>query len=214
MDVLRRTSSLLVVAACVVSSLASCAGSQDASSSLGTAPSATPGAVSSSDPSLVAAVDAVVGLVVDRLETAPDVAAAKYLSGQPIGDPVREGVVLDTVTAEAEEAGADSSWVRSVFEDQVEANKQVQEALHAGWGADAAQAPASAPDLATGVRPTLDAITPELVEALTELGRHRSASASASASACRTVLAERTAAVVSTPEVVAALPTASADLCR
>ncbi|MFK0294724.1 chorismate mutase [Streptomyces sp. NPDC090442] len=82
-----------------------------------------------------------------RLLTADQVAASKWLSGAPIEDPDRERQVLEAMDAEAVRLGIDRATVQRVFRDQIEANKYVQHALHDRWSAHPAEAPSTAPDL-------------------------------------------------------------------
>jgi chorismate mutase len=154
------------------------------------------------------AFDTVLTLVLERLDTAPRVAASKYFSGQPVTDAAREKVVLDTAAAAAGEAGADVDQVTAVFADQIAASKEVQVSLLDGWRADPSTAPASAPDLATEVRPVLDRITTELVPALAEVQRYRD-----DPQCARVLGAAAAASAPSTAQVAAALPTALAHVC-
>ncbi|MFC4946095.1 chorismate mutase [Pseudonocardia sp. GCM10023141] len=109
------------------------------------------------------------GAVVDtaqrRLATADTVAAAKWGTRGAIEDPAREKTVLDAAAAGSAPRGLDPAVAASVFRDQIEANKVVQYGLFESWTAQPQQAPATAPDLAT-VRPVLDAVTGQLLDAL------------------------------------------------
>lgn len=150
----------------------------------------------------------VVALVVERLETAPRVAAAKYRSGQPVEVSTRERAVLDTARRIAERSGVDPDWVETVFEDQIDANKQAQTTLLAGWEHEPDSAPRTAPDLATEVRPTLDRITGQLVPSLGGLQRLRDDPA------CADAVQDAVTAARPTPTAVRdALPTAVEHLC-
>jgi chorismate mutase len=109
-----------------------------------------------------------VDLAAQRLTTADTVAAAKWASGGSISDPAREKVVLDAASAGSAQRGLDvhdSAEVAQVFRDQIEANKAVQYGLFSDWSADPVHVPAEAPDLAQ-VRPVLDGITGQLLDAL------------------------------------------------
>jgi len=182
------------------------AGGTGAPASAATA-AASPGpAMASPDPAVFAPV---LALVVERLDTAPQVAASKWFSGQPVTDEARERVVLDAAGAAAGQAGADEEWVTAVFADQIEASKRVQQALLDAWAAGAAEAPASAPDLAAEIRPVLDRITAELVPALAAIADVRGEPGCGDALAA--ALAE--APAPATPEAAAALVTATAHLC-
>jgi len=123
----------------------------------------------------------VLGLLVERLELAPEIAAAKWLSGQPLTDAARERIVIDAAVAAAERAGADPDYVAAVFSDQIAAAKQVQLATFDAWSSGAASPPVVAPDLATQIRPALDRITGELVPALAAVQAYRGHAACAAA---------------------------------
>lgn len=105
-------------------------------------------------------------LFAERLLLADKVAAAKYGSGAPIDDPVRERQILDDVAARAAQLGLDPEAVTAVFRDQIEANKLVQRSLHARWDARPEERPTERPDLVKEVRPQLDRITTELLASL------------------------------------------------
>ncbi|ANS65366.1 chorismate mutase [Streptomyces lincolnensis] len=105
-------------------------------------------------------------LFAQRLLLADKVAAAKYGTDKPIDDPVREQQILDDVAARAVGLGLDPEAVKVVFRDQIEANKVVQRGLYARWDAHPAQRPTERPDLVKEVRPQLDRITTEVLDAL------------------------------------------------
>ncbi|WP_433798494.1 chorismate mutase [Actinomycetospora sp. CA-084318] len=109
--------------------------------------------------------DPVVTVVADRLATADAVAASKYASKGAVEDPARERVVLEAASAAAAPRGLDPAEVSAVMGDQIAASKVVQYGLLEDWTDRPASAPSGSPDL-TGVRTTLDAVTPRLVDAL------------------------------------------------
>ncbi|NLU67476.1 chorismate mutase [Streptomyces sp. HNM0574] len=113
-------------------------------------------------------------LAAERLETADKVAAAKWGAGKPVDDPARERQILDDVARRSAATGVDPDEATAVFRDQIEANKLVQRGLHARWERHPAERPAQRPDLAKEVRPVLDRITGELLDALrdSEAARH------------------------------------------
>ena len=109
--------------------------------------------------------DPVVTVVADRLATADAVAASKYVSRSGVEDPARERVVLDAAGAAGATRRLDPAEVTRVVGDQIAASKVVQYGLLESWTDRPATAPTVPPDL-TGVRTTLDALTPRLVDAL------------------------------------------------
>ena len=116
-------------------------------------------------------------LIAQRLLVADKVAAAKYGTDKPIDDPVREQQILDDVSARAVGLGLDPEAVAAVFRDQIEANKVVQRGLYARWDAHPELRPTERPDLVKEVRPILDRITTELLNALKETEGVRSGDA-------------------------------------
>ncbi|MFJ9124609.1 chorismate mutase [Streptomyces sp. NPDC102340] len=112
------------------------------------------------------ALAAVTSLATERLALADKVAAAKYGTDAPIDDPAREQQILDDVAKRSADLGIDPAFAQSVFRDQIEANKVVQRGLYARWDAHPEQRPTERPDLATEVRPQLDRITTQLLDAL------------------------------------------------
>ncbi|MFE9859929.1 chorismate mutase [Streptomyces sp. NPDC005780] len=106
-----------------------------------------------------------VDLSAHRLATADVVASAKWGTGAPVDDPAREQQVLDTVARLAREEGADPQETVRFLRQQIEANKQVQHAMHRRWNADPSAAPTSRPDL-TQVREEINRINVEMVRAI------------------------------------------------
>ncbi|MGX2997116.1 chorismate mutase [Streptomyces sp. JNUCC 64] len=119
--------------------------------------------------------DRVTSLLAERLLVADKVAAAKYGTALPIEDPARERQILDDVARRAAALGLDPVNTVAVFRDQIEAGKNVQRALFARWDARPGERPTERPDLVREVRPVLDRITTELLDALKSSGRERAA---------------------------------------
>ncbi|MEU2720043.1 chorismate mutase [Streptomyces smyrnaeus] len=117
-------------------------------------------------PHLATGPDLVADVSAERLALADVVAAAKYGTGKPIDDPVRERAVLEDVAKQSAEHGLGARWAEAVFRDQMAAGKRVQRGLHARWAAHPAERPTEQPDLATQVRPALDRLTSRLLNAL------------------------------------------------
>ncbi|MFG2552960.1 chorismate mutase [Streptomyces sp. NPDC048581] len=159
----RRTRTLLVAAvstAVLLSAAAPAVAGSDASA---------PAAVSVSHRGLTSLTD----LFAERLLVADKVAAAKYGTDKPIDDPVREQQILDDVAARATSLGLDPKATQAVFRDQIEANKLVQRGLYARWDAHPEERPTERPDLVKEVRPVLDRITTQLLDALKDTQRTR-----------------------------------------
>ncbi|QJU54161.1 chorismate mutase [Herbiconiux sp. KACC 21604] len=171
--------------------------------------SPTPTPTPTEDAVPTAAFDPVLQLLVERLNAAPDVAASKYFSGQPVTDEAREQAVLQAAADAATAAGADPDYVRDVFADQIAASKAVQEALLAEWRSGTTPPPTEAPDLATQVRPVLDRITTELVPALAAAEQYRAADG------CGTAVGSSVATTSPglAPSASGALAIATASLC-
>jgi chorismate mutase len=108
---------------------------------------------------------ALVDVAAQRVQIADAVAAAKWGTGAPIDDPVREHAVLDSAAAKSRQLAIDPAVSIQVFADQIEASKAVQYGLYARWSAHPGQAPTARPDLGR-VRPILDQITDELLSQL------------------------------------------------
>ncbi|WP_434599832.1 chorismate mutase [Streptomyces sp. A5-4] len=98
----------------------------------------------------------------------------KWFTGSPVDDPLREKQVLATAARQAGEAGADPDTTVRIFRDQIDANKEVQRALHTRWDADSSRAPESSPDL-TEVRREINRVSADLVRAIADSAAARAA---------------------------------------
>lgn len=101
--------------------------------------------------------------IVARLELMPDVAKAKWNAGKPIEDPEREKALLDGMESLAAANHLDEKLVRSLFEDQIEAAKLVQQSLFDEWKENEPPRFEAIPDLLTEQRPKIDRATQELL---------------------------------------------------
>ncbi|SAL47867.1 chorismate mutase [Caballeronia telluris] len=106
-----------------------------------------------------------VALASQRLALAEPVARWKWARHEPITDEPREAALLASVEQKAQAAGVDPAFVQRFFRDQIEASKDVQNALFANWRA-ARPPEGSPPDLAADTRPKLDRLTQSLIAAL------------------------------------------------
>jgi chorismate mutase len=102
-------------------------------------------------------------LVVQRLALAHEVAAVKYVNGQPIDDRVREGEILQAIASAPEASGPYQRTATQFFRDQIEANKVIQRGLHHRWHAHPEEAQPAYSSLASEVRPKLDGISRQIL---------------------------------------------------
>lgn len=71
-------------------------------------------------------------LIRERLRLSAEVAAAKWTTGRPIDDPVREQQLLSRLVADRP-SNLSEVEVRDFFAAQIEASKMVQRRLYARW---------------------------------------------------------------------------------
>lgn len=107
--------------------------------------------------------DRLAELAIERLALSLDVAAAKYFSGGPIADSIREQQILESMTRELNGFGLPQQIARQFFSDQLEANKIVQRQLHQRWHAHPEEIPAARRSLSAEIRPDLDNITAQMI---------------------------------------------------
>ena len=108
--------------------------------------------------------DILAELVVQRLTLSQEVAAAKYASGQPIDDPIREQQILESISHTLNDARVDRDIVIHFFSDQIEANKVIQRGLLQRWYAHPEEVPTVHDDLTAEIRPKFDCITSQMLE--------------------------------------------------
>ncbi|SAK75401.1 chorismate mutase [Caballeronia fortuita] len=107
-----------------------------------------------------------IALASQRLALAEPVARWKWAHHEPITDAPREEALLKHVEEKAGAAQVDPAFARQFFRDQIEASKDVQNALFANWRALKAAPEETPPDLAKDTRPKLDRLTQSMVSAL------------------------------------------------
>jgi chorismate mutase-like protein len=101
-----------------------------------------------------------------RLEVSRHVAWAKFQNNQPVRDAKREAEVLASLTQQGEAAGLSGEAVNAFFAAQIRASRREQTQLISSWKRGGTL-PAYAPwDLKRHIRPKLDAISREMVQAL------------------------------------------------
>jgi chorismate mutase len=107
-----------------------------------------------------------IALVSQRLALAEPVARWKWANHEPITDEPREAALLKQVEQRARAAEVDPEFAQQFFRDQIDASKDVQNALFASWRAVRAAPEGTPPDLARDTRPKLDQLTRSLLSAL------------------------------------------------
>lgn len=105
--------------------------------------------------------------VVQRLDVMPAVAYTKYRKDLPVDDPTREAQAEQAFVSAAKERGIRKPLATRVILAQFEAAKRVQRRLIRQWTSGTRPVPDHPPaDLATDLRPRIDAATNQLLDAL------------------------------------------------
>lgn len=82
-------------------------------------------------------------------------------------DPEREFDLVTQLIRQGNAVGLDSLAIKTFFEAQLAASREVQTELLAAWSAETAPKPTTPPlDLAADLNPRLDALTPSLLEGI------------------------------------------------
>jgi chorismate mutase len=115
-----------------------------------------------------------ISLVSQRLALAEPVARWKWANHKPITDAPREAALLSDVEKRAAAAQVDPAFARAFFQDQIDASKEVQNALFDTWRSTRPPEDA-APDLATSTRPQLDQLTQSMIAGLARVQALRAA---------------------------------------
>lgn len=113
-------------------------------------------------------VEPVLTLMAERLKLAPDVARYKWNRQGKIEDLTREQAIIVASAQQAFKQGLPVDWAERFFRAQIEASKRVQRTLFAHWRQTQAGHFNNVPDLATTIRPKLDALTTPLIKALAD----------------------------------------------
>lgn len=108
-------------------------------------------------------------LIRERLDLMPQVAQAKWNRKSPITDAKREASLLDDIQARGTARGLRADLVREFFQAQISASKLIQEHHIAEWTAREQPPFANPPDLDGEIRPKIDKLNEQLLEAL---GKH------------------------------------------
>ncbi len=113
-----------------------------------------------------AAVIRLLDITDERLALMPAVAATKWRSHTSILDPERERAVIRHAGELATPLGLAAEPVEQYFEIQVRLARELEVRMTAQWSADGFQFTGPIPDLATQLRPQLDAVTSQMLRAL------------------------------------------------
>lgn len=107
----------------------------------------------------------VFGLINQRLQLMPAVAAWKRANNVAVSDPAREQQVLDATVAEAQRLGIDAASARELFALQIRMARDVQEHFMATWKKQGATTE-KVRDLNKELRPELDRLGGEMLRAI------------------------------------------------
>jgi len=113
--------------------------------------------------------DRLITVVVERLDVAQDVAKSKWNTKKPIQDPARDLTVIDAFVSKAAKRKLNPALTKDFISAQIEASKMIQYQLHRGWSQQHQTSFNPAPDLLKDIRPLLDRISPQLLDALDEV---------------------------------------------
>jgi len=108
-------------------------------------------------------------LIDERLVLVTEVARYKWNTGAAIEDPKREQVLLASLRERAAPLGVPQALVDRFFIAQIEAAKQLQRELHDRWRREHRQKFSGIADLATAIRPGIDRVTGQMLQALAQL---------------------------------------------
>jgi chorismate mutase-like protein len=97
------------------------------------------------------------------------VAIAKFLSGQPIDDDVREQQILESAVARIKSAELRHALGIEFFLNQLEANIAIQRGLRRYWRDHPEEAPVSCYQLTAELRPAFDIVNMHMLLLLTHL---------------------------------------------
>jgi len=111
-------------------------------------------------------VDRIFVLTDERRALMPAVAASKWLQGKAIADPPREAAVIAAATDRATAMGLAPTPVADFFALQIRLARDTQSELHERWRRDGFDAPAAPASLTAELRPRLDRLTTDLLDAL------------------------------------------------
>jgi chorismate mutase-like protein len=108
-------------------------------------------------------------LIDERLALVIEVARYKWNTGAAIEDPPREQALLASLRERAASMGVPASRVDAFFLAQIEAAKQLQRELFERWKREDREKFPGMADLATSIRPGIDAVTSQMLQTLAKI---------------------------------------------
>jgi chorismate mutase-like protein len=108
-------------------------------------------------------------LIDARLALVLEVARFKWNTGGAIEDPQREQALLASMRERATATGVSPSRVEAFFLAQIEAAKLLQRELFARWSREDREQFPGIEDLATSIRPGIDAVTSQMLQTLAQI---------------------------------------------
>jgi len=118
----------------------------------------------------VAPASTLAALIDERLALVLEVARYKWNTSAAIEDPPREQALLESLRQRAVPLGVPRPVVDRFFTAQIEAAKQLQRELFVRWQGEHRDKFPGIADLATHIRPGIDRVTGEMLEALAQQG--------------------------------------------
>lgn len=111
-------------------------------------------------------IERVLTLMDERLKLIPDVAKYKWNTHGKIEDLRREQEIITALGQQAARLRLPVPWTEQFFRAQIESSKNIQHELFQRWQNEKITSFADVPDLAKVTRPKLDALTPQLLDAV------------------------------------------------
>jgi chorismate mutase len=171
-------------------------------------PAASPPFVTKAAPDK--SLDDLLGLMRQRLVMMHDVARWKWAKKAPIEDPDREAALLKNVAERGRGLGLDPEATRAFFAAQIEAAKIIQRADFRRWGMPGSGPQGEAPDLAGVLRPRIDSLNRDLLDALAKApGKEKIAAAEVRSRAGKLLVGGEIDAEVFETAIQPILPTSS-----
>jgi chorismate mutase len=116
-----------------------------------------------------AVVQELLDAMLGRLEVMHDVARYKWNARQPINDPERERRLLAALERRGEQFGLPADETRQLMQAQIDAGKLIQQADWHEWQRVEHEPFSDAADLQTELRPRIDRVSEQLLEAYAKL---------------------------------------------